>query len=423
MASCRPAYVFFDNKLVAQTTPAKQLLYLKGLVVPGNAALGYHQISVSCTTAGSRTKVVSASLDVTATRNHLSEFSVAMPSPGQLGHHLASAGGISVLALLLGRIAAAGFPSEWLDRTYEANRGRFGRRLRQRLSRFRRHREVARSPWRRFVGGLGVFGAFVIVAGLINSVLDPAFGFNRTTLWLFLGQSLGVAMITLTFQLPVAIVGMRAKREVHLQVLVGGVVIAAACVAVSRLIGLSPGYCYGLIAAFLLRPEASEEDEGRTHAISSVCVLIVSTAAFFLTVPVFRAATSSHPSPWLLVLDPALNVTFLAGFASLAFGMFPLPFLPGRHLAKWNETAWLAITGAGLIGFVAVILTPGSGSPSELHHVGLIPMVAAFVVFALASLGFMLYFRLRPSPALDGESEVEASGEFRGITGPNMAAD
>ena len=67
--------------------------------------------------------------------------------------------------------------------------------------------------------------------------------------------------------------------------------------------------------------------------------------------------------------------------------------------------AWLVITTVGLIGFVAVLLTPGSGSPSELHHVALVPLFVAFGIFALGSLAFMAYFHLRPAPLRTAESE------------------
>ena len=92
--------------------------------------------------------------------------------------------------------------------------------------------------------------------------------------------------------------------------------------------------------------------------------------------------------------------------------MLPLPFLPGRHVRHWNKVAWLVITAVGLIGFVAVLLTPGSGSPSELHHVALVPLFVAFSLFALASLGFMAYFHLRPAPPVPpAPSPVGASAD------------
>ena len=397
---CRPVYVFFDAKLIGQTTPAGQLLLDRHLVIPGDATFGGHQLELSCSTT-SPVWLLTTRFDVVATNNHLSEFSVAMPAPTELGKHLAASGGISISMLLVSRLIAAGFPSEWLDATYEANRERLQSRFRRRYPKLFIDRDRPKSNRRRFVGGLGIFLSFLLAAGVINSFLDPKFGLNRTTLWLFLGQCVGVGIVTLTSQLPILIGGLREKRKIHLQVLIGGLLIAVVCVAASRALGLSPGYCYGLIAVFLLRPRVAEHEWGKLHFIASVCVLLVATAAFFLTVPVFHAATQMNPSPIWLILNPALNVVFLGGFASLAFGMFPLPFLPGRHVASWNRVAWLAMTVIGLVGFVAVLLSPGSGSSNEVHHVALVPLLAAFLGFALFSLAVMLYFHRHPSAPPD----------------------
>jgi hypothetical protein len=358
--------------------------------------LGTHHLELSCTSA--RPFLLSTPFVVTATRNHLSEFSVAMPSPKQLGSHIVASGGISIGFLLVSRLIAAGFPSEWLDSTYAENRERIQARARRRWPKLFIDREKEKSARRRMTVGTCLFLGFILFAGLINSFLDKGFGFNRTTLWLYLGECIGVGIVTLTSQLPILFGGLREHRTIHMHVLVGGMIIAIICVSASRAVGLSPGYCYGLIAVFVLRPHTDEKDWGRLHAIASVCVLVVSTVAFFLTVPVFHLATQSSPSPFWLILDPALNVTFLGGFASLAFGMLPLPFLPGRHVRHWNMAAWLVITTIGLIGFIAVLLTPGSGSPSELHHVALVPLFVAFAIFAAGSLAFMAYFHLRPAP-------------------------
>jgi len=398
--SCNPVYVLFDSKLVAQVTPIGQLVYDKHLVIPGNATIGHHTVSLACSPLGPA--VTSVSFNVVATANHLSEFSVAMPTLGEMGRSLPGAGVIGIIMLLMGRIISAGFPSEWLDRTYEENRERFSRPLRRRFPRLFLHHSVEHSLARRILGGTTLFGVFAAFGGFINSILDPAFGFNQSSLWLFLGQCIGIGVISVTVQLPTAFSALRQGRKVHLQILAGGLVIAVVCVAASKAIGLSPGYCYGLIATFLILPQQNDEERGRLHAIGSGLVLAISTGAFFLSIPLFKMATSSSPSPLVLILVPALEVIFLEGFASLAFGMFPLPFLPGRHVAKWNETIWLAISGMGLIGFVGVLLTPGSGSDGEVHHVGLVPIVVAFVVFALISLGAITYFHFHPTEEAEG---------------------
>jgi YVTN family beta-propeller protein len=409
-ANCKNVNVFFNNQLIDTVKKATSGFTVPHLVIPGGADLGEHHLELSCTTKSPW--LLSTPFDVTATRNHLSEFSTAMPSPTVLGSHIVASGGISIGFLLISRLIAAGFPSEWLDSTYAENRERIQRRARRRFPKLFIDREREKSLARRTVIGTVLFFAFIGFAGLINSFLDKGFGLNRTTLWLYLGECIGVAIVTLTSQLPVLFGGLREHRKVHMHVLVGGMIIAIICVSASRAIGLSPGYCYGLIAVFVLRPHTDEKDWGRLHAIASVCVLIVSTAAFLLTVPVFHAATQTNPSPFWLILDPALNVTFLGGFASLAFGMLPLPFLPGRHVRRWNKYAWLIITGIGLIGFVAVLLTPGSGTQSELRHVALVPVFIAFGSFAIASLAFMLYFHLRPEqPGSKGHTPTGATAD------------
>jgi YVTN family beta-propeller protein len=393
---CTTVNVFFDDLLIDSVPGTTGGFTVSHLVIPGDASIGGHHLELSCTTT--RPWLLSTPFEVVATRNHLSEFSVAMPSPTQVGNHIVASGGISIGFLLISRLIAAGFPSEWLDSTYAENRERIQARARRRFPKLFIDREKEKSLRRRVTIGTLSFFAFIGVAGLINSFLDKGFGFNRTTLWLYLGECIGVSIVTLTSQLPILFGGLRERRKIHMHVLVGGMVIAIICVAASRLIGLSPGYCYGLIAVFVLRPHTDEKDWGRLHAIASVCVLVVATSAFLLTVPVYHLATASSPSPFWLILDPALNVTFLGGFASLAFGMLPLPFLPGRHVRQWNPIAWMVITTIGLIGFVAVLLTPGSGTRSELHHVALVPLFVAFGIFAVGSLVFMAYFHLRPAP-------------------------
>ncbi len=396
LGRCRPVDVRFDKNLIAQTSPKGQLLDVKRLVVPGDATLGEHRISLACSASGPA--LLSVQLNVVAHANHLSEFSIAMPTLGEVGRNLPAAGGASVVLILLSRLLGAGFPSEWIDRSYEENRERFVRRWRRRFPRLMRDRAGDPPPpmVRRLLGGSAIFLGFAAFGGLVNSILDPSFGWNRTTLWLFIGQCIGIGVVSVTGQIPTIVVGLRTKKRVRIQVLLGGLAIAVVCVGASRAIGLSPGYCYGLIATFLVIPDFEAHEMGKLHALGSLCVLVVSSTAFLLTHFVYQSATSSTPSLFSLIAVPALDVIFLAGFASLAFGMFPLPFLPGRHVAKWNETIWLSLSGLGLIGFVAVLLTPGSGSSAEQHHVGLIPMLVAFAVFAVLSLSALLYFHRHP---------------------------
>jgi hypothetical protein len=403
--------------MIATATPVGNSLNVARLVIPGNATIGQHTLSLSCSTTGAR--FAPSTFHVVNTTSHLTLFSTAMPSLGQLGHNAAGAGGIGLGMLLISRLISAGFPSEWLDSTYEANRERFHGRAKKRFPWAFRDHDKVRSQGEKVVKESTAFIGFILVAGLINSFLDPGFGFNLSSLWLLLGQSIGIAIFTMSSQLSIAFGGIREKRRIHLQVLIGGLIIAVLCVAASRALGLSPGYCYGLIAVFVLTPKVEEEEWGKLHGIASLTVLVVSTAAMLLRIPVYHWATGAHPSPIALMLVPALDIVFIAGFSNLAFGMFPLPFLPGRHMAKWNRPAYYLISFAGLLGFICVLLSPGSGSPNELRHIALVPLLAAFVIFAGTSLGLIFYFRAHPHHGEHDETEAEPEE----LGGPEVAPD
>ncbi len=417
--ACPTAYVFFDGNLVASAPVVRGALRLSDLVVPGDARIGAHAIRLACTLRGA--VVATSGFRVLAAASHLTEFSVALPSLHELGRHLPAAGGISLLLVLLGRLIAAGFPSDWVNHTYAENRDRIWGPWRRRFARHLYDPDRPRSILRRLAGGLGVFVLFVGVGAVINSFLDPSFGLNRSSLWLLLGQAAGIALTTLVSGLPVAVDAWRRRRRIHLEVLVGGLAIATVSVAVSRIIGLAPGYCYGLIAGFSMVPGVSDEERGRVHAIAETVVLVSSATAFVLSTVVFRAATQPHPAAWLLVLTPALQTTFLAGFTSLAFGMFPLPFLPGRHVAEWNRVVWYVLSGLGLVGFVGVLLSPGSGSQQELAHVGLVPLLASFGGVAAVSLALMLFFH-RSRERRTALAEVETTSSHDGPVEPAVSS-
>jgi len=73
--------VFFDSKLIDQVARPEPVRPAH-LVIPGDATVGLHRLQLSCTT--SHPYLLSAPFRVTVTKNHLSEFSVAMPGPSQI---------------------------------------------------------------------------------------------------------------------------------------------------------------------------------------------------------------------------------------------------------------------------------------------------------------------------------------------------
>jgi hypothetical protein len=401
-------YVFFDDQLVTQAVPVGRVFTDSDVLVPGDASPGRHHFELSCTDVDPW--LASVGFDVVDTADHPMGWVTSLPHSGDLQTGPGTwfkAGGISACLLALIFVYLLGFPAEWFNDTYDANEERMKAAAKRRFPRLFAHKEVE-TKGRRVVAGAALFVGFVAIAALISSFLDPRFGWNPSSLWLFLGWCAGVAIVTLGFQLPAVVLGVRRKRHIGFRVLVGSIVVAALCVGASRVFRLEPGYCYGLIAVFAFMPSLPEESSGRLATVSALFVLGLSLVAWVAWVPVQVAASHPHPSPALLVLEAALGVVFILGIESVAFGMLPLPFLPGRDAAAWNRWAWAGVFGLGLLAFVWILLQPGSGFATEVHHVDLIPVVATCVGFGALSLAFMAYFKLRKARVASGKEEAPA---------------
>jgi hypothetical protein len=404
-------YVFFDTQLVGEGPEQGRTFTASGVNVPGDARPGWHHFELNCTDVDPWLQT--ARFQVLSAANHPMGWVTSLPRKGHTTINrrtLVQSGALAVGLLTLIIIFLMGFPQELFNNTYESNKERLVAAARRRLPGYFEEREASRPWWRRAAEAAGLFVAFVAVAGFINALLDPTFGWNPSSAWFLLGWCGGIVVITLGFQLPAVVLGVRTRRRVGLHILVGSVLIALVCVGVSRWLHLEPGYCYGLLAVFAFRPAIDERMTGRLAAFSALSVLLLALVAWVLWLPVQQAAAHPHPSPALLVIETLLGVVFLAGIQSVAFGMLPLPFLPGREVVAWNRWAWFGIFGLAMFVFSWVLLQPGSGFADEVHHIDVLPVLITCGAFALLTFGFMAYLRLRRPPAADAD-DPDVEGE------------
>lgn len=408
-STCAPSHtidVLFDNRLVTQAPAVGRTFVDDDVVIPGDAATGGHHLALSCADGGPA--LASASFDVTSSDDHPMGWVTSLPRPGNLDTSattFAASFGLAAGLLALILVYLVGFPSKWFNSTYDANHERMLEAARRRFPRLMAARAAAHQHVRRVAVPL-TFLFFVALAALIHSALDPNFGWNLPSLWLWLGWCGGVTVVALGFQLPAMLHGTRVRgtHHVEMRILLGSFLVAVACVLVSRLLSLQPGYCYGLLAVFAFMPALAPHIKGRIAAVSAVLVLALSLIAWFIWVPLERAASHPHPSPGILVVEAFLGVVFILGLESVSFGMLPLPFLPGRDVWAWNRWIWGALFSLGTFGFVWVLLQPGSGYSERVRHLDLIPVAVTCAVFAGCTLAFMAYFKFRkPGPrAVDG---------------------
>jgi dolichol kinase len=308
-----------------------------------------------------------------------------MPLPSQVS---TSAKQLVLSAIFaIGLIVLIAFPCELFNNTLEENYDEVRRwfRLGARVER----------PSKRSRRTLA-FVVFLVIGALLYSLLSPSFGTNESSLALMLAMIVTLATVTIAFNLPDLIYMRRRHGERgRFRVLPGTLAVAAVCVVLSRVLHFQPGYLYGLIAGFVFGRELSKDAQGRLTAVSSLCVLLVSTAAWVACVPVATAASKPNAGMAVVVLQSALAAIAVAGLQSVVFGLLPLRFLDGRKVMDWSRAAWVALFGLGLFAFVHILLRPSSGYVGQSDTGGLVMVVGLFVAFGLLSVLFWAYFRFR----------------------------
>ena len=331
-----------------------------------------------------------------------STISTALTPPASafqsLGHALGNA------LITLGIVLLITFPATLFNKTFEENYDD----IRDIVT--RRFGWVARVTSRLSAGaGTGrdvlVFGAVVLLGSALGGLNDPHFGFNRASLLTYsaviIAVLFGVGVSTL-----VGYVYRRARRlttSARLTALPAGLIVAAACVLVSRITQFQPGYLYGIICGVAFAATLPRDHNGRLIAISSAVTLALGVVAWLVWVPVKKSAEVPGASPLVVIAGNFLAAVFVGGLVGSVLSLVPLRFLPGGELAAWNRIAWGTFFGLAMFGLLQVMLRPELSSV----HTGTTAVVTAgvlFVLFGGLSVAARLYFgrrrRRRAAPSL-----------------------
>jgi hypothetical protein len=307
--------------------------------------------------------------------------------------------GDALLVALLGLLIV--FPAQIFNSTYEENHSRMRRAFR----RFRRASttdplaEGAAEPPR--PRRLAVFGLCAVAGTLLGGFLDPEFGANRTTAALLVGVFAALVVAVLA----VAVAGWAFRTARHrphhwyLRAIPSALVVAVACVLVSRLTNFAPGYLFGLLGGAVFATALERRTEGRAEAVSLLAVLGLALLAWVGFGEVVSLANESDPVFGVLVADALLGCLFIGGIEGLLFSLIPLRFLPGYRVRQWGWVPWGLLTLVTVYLFVHVLLVPESGYLGRSTTATATVTIVLFVAFGVASCLFWAWFRFRPDPA------------------------
>jgi hypothetical protein len=300
------------------------------------------------------------------------------------------------VAVATGTALLIPFPGALFNSTLEANADEIGswfRRLGRRLDRLRREAQGGRGFWQRPLGIV----AFLLLSAVLYALLDPSVGLDARSLWLVLGLLAGLLITSLVFAVPtLAYRWVRFRESPSVRTLPWTILIAIACVLLTRLTAFQPGYLYGLLIGFTFAGELSVRDEGRATATASVWLMLLTVLAWFALAIVRGGA--DQEGALTTIAAAALTTVVVAGFEGLVFGLLPLRFLPGAAIFAWNRRIWTLLFALGGFGFLHVLVNPQSGYLADTTRTPMLTIVILFAIFGLASVALWAYFRFRPAP-------------------------
>ncbi len=400
--ACPTVYFALDGQRFGATHPdAAGQVRKRGVWVPGGTDPGRHDITSSCAASG-RPVLAAASFEVTDVEVHRSALATALPQVDQVS--------FAVDGLVLSALAVAGllvliaFPAELFNTTleehYDEVRGWFG--LKPRSLGGGRHHAL-------------LLIAFLAVSGPLWFAMQPTSHLDQATAYGALGLSLATGFVVVASDIPATVhVRRRYGERARAVALPGALLVAVACVALSRAVHFQPGYFYGLVGGLALSRSLEREVSGRIATRTVAGLLLLSVASWVALRPVSAAAAETGRTLGIIMVENVLGGIFWTALDSLVIGMLPLRLLEGAKIAAWSRVRWAVLYGLTLLAFVHILLRPSSGYVSNTSVSPPNVVVGMFVGFAILSFAFWGYFRFR-RPRSGAEALAD---EVEGATGP-----
>ncbi|MGB3906082.1 MAG: hypothetical protein WBB22_14315 [Anaerolineae bacterium] len=230
----------------------------------------------------------------------------------------------------------------------------------------------------------------LLLTSLIESFLDPQLG-------VLTAQRLGL-LVTLLVS-GVAASGLELGSDLYAhrrwaptiktegKVQWVGIVIAAACVLVSRALDFKPGYLYGIVGAIYVMPQLSGVPKSGKRAL--VVLLTVFAGGLILWI-----ATAFLPAA-LAEIEPLFLTVFLISLQGVFFALIPLAFTDGGRIWDWSKSVWFAFFTVVFFGFYHFLLNPNASDVRALQQNGVQTVLMLIVVFGLATIILWMLFPLR----------------------------
>lgn len=173
----------------------------------------------------------------------------------------------------------------------------------------------------------------IFAYGIVGAYINPQFS-------LFPSHQVGIVLVTVIAIILSAyfkdfmrfLLARSWKCNAWFKANVGGLVVSVTCVLLSRHLGLSPGYIYGVPVGLFIVSALYTQHEGRFEFIGLLWLILLGIVVWLVTP--FAAGYQ--------VPTDILNLLFVLAVEHAFIELLPLPFLAGSTIFRWKKFLWAA---------------------------------------------------------------------------------
>lgn len=235
---------------------------------------------------------------------------------------------------------------------------------------------------------------YTTVAATGAALLDPGSRFDARTALGLLGFALALVVMNAASWTPLRRVAARRNLSGRWRAYPVGAVIVLGCVALTRGLGLDPGYLYGLMFGFYVASGLTPADDGITGRgyRASIGAALGAWLLWLLVGPL----GDSGPA---LVAEAGLTTVVVGGVQGATFGLLPWKGMPGGKLFAWNRRVWTGLFAVAVTSFGVLLIDPDDGIIDPPSAPATITSVVAFAAFLAISVGTWWWLEVhRPEP-------------------------
>jgi hypothetical protein len=250
----------------------------------------------------------------------------------------------------------------------------------------RRLRLPARVAKSREVGyrGWPLAAAGVLIASLISSFVDPTFGFNASSIRVYLSilSSFLLDAVAGWFLLIYFVRRANPRATATFRFAPASLLVVAAAVVFTRVTGFAPGIIFGLVAGVAFGAVLATAEKAKVALIGIGYSFVVAVIGW-VGYSILNGSVGVHPAAGIVFLQETLSSMAIGGIAALPIALVPLRGLSGYDIFSWNKWVWGGAYAIGLLGFF-VVLMPLPFSWTGVH-INLVVWVAVYLAYALAA--------------------------------------